>query len=166
MKKYNFIDQKIINPEYLLKNFLQFSYEKILFVEQNKSLIDAINSEFFKDCYIYMVDNNIEVKWGEDYLQYITEYNSPYSYLVIKTEELYGKITDNIIQILLDFITIIDTDKNKFNLFTDVFELYSNHNLIIKFHEIPRNLSRFEISKNAIERLKYNLEYLQIDDYD
>ena len=88
MKKYNFIDQKIINPEYLLKNFLQFSYEKILFVEQNKSLIDAINSEFFKDCYIYMVDNNIEVKWGEDYLQYITEYNSPYSYLVIKTEEL------------------------------------------------------------------------------
>lgn len=127
MKKYNFIDQKIINPEYLLKNFSQFSYEKILFVEQNNSLIDAINSEFFKDCYIYMVDNDIEVKWGEDYLQYITEYSSPYSYLVIKTEELYGKITDNIIQILLDLITVIDTDKNKFDLFTDVFERYSNH---------------------------------------
>lgn len=166
MKKYNFIDQKIINPEYLLKNILQFSFEKLLFVEQNNSLIDAINSEFFKDCYIYMVDNNIEVKCGEDYIDYISEYSSPYSYLVIKTEELYGKIPDNIIQTLLDFITIIDTVKNKFDLFTDVFDLYSTHNLIIKFHEIPRNLSRFEISENAIERLKYNVKYLQIDDYD
>lgn len=166
MKKYNFIDQKIINPEYLLKNILQFSFEKLFFVEQNNSIRDVINTEFFKDCYIYMVDNNIEVKYGEDYIDYVSEYSSPYSYLVIKTEELYAKIPDNIIQTLLDFITIIDTDKNKFDLFTDVFDLYSTHNLIIKFHEIPRNFSRFEISGNAIERLKYNVEYLQIDDYD
>jgi hypothetical protein len=166
MKKYNFIDQKIINPEYLLKNILQFSFEKILFVEQNKSITDAINNEFFKDCYIYMVDNEIEIKYGENYLDYISEYKSSYSYLIIKTEDFYDKIPDDIIQILLDFITIIDADKNKFNLFTDVFDLYSTHNLIIKFHEIPRNLSRFEISEIAIERLKYNVKYLQIDEYD
>jgi hypothetical protein len=166
MKKYNFIDKKVINPEFLLQNILQFSFEKILFVEHNNSIIDTINNEFFKDCYIYMVDNEIEIRYGEDYLDYITEYKGSYSYLIIKTEELYDKLPDNIVQILLDFITIIDTDKNKFNLFTDVFDLHSTHNVIIKFHEIPRNLSRFEISENAIERLKYDVEYLQIDDYD
>jgi hypothetical protein len=166
MKKYNFLDQKILNPEYLLQNILQFSYEKILFVEQNNSLIDAINSEFFKDCYIYMVDNDIEIRYGEDYIDYISEYNSPYSYLVLKTEELYDKLPDHIVQILLDFITIIDTDKNKFNLFTNVYNLHSNHILILKFHEKPRNLSRFEMSENAIERLKYNVKFLQIEHYD
>lgn len=166
MKKYSFLDQKILNPEYLLQNILQFSYEKLLFVEQNNSLIDAINSEFFKDCYIYMVDNDIDLRYGEDYIDYISEYTSPYSYLVIKTEELYDNLQDYIVQILLDLITIIDTDKNKFNLFTDVYDLHQSHNLIIKFHEIPRNLSRFEISENAIERLKYNVKNLQIDDYD
>lgn len=166
MKKYILLDQKILNPEYLLKNILQFSYEKLLFVEQNSSLIDAINREFFKDCYVYMVDNDIEIRYGEDYIDYMSEYSSSYSYLILNTNELNDELPDDIVQILLDFITILDTDKNKFNLFNDVYSLYSNHNIIIKFHEIPRNLSRFEISENAIERLKYKVEYLQRNHYD
>ena len=166
MKKYQLSKQKIINPIYFINNFKNFNFFDIYFIVQDDSILEFIRKDAMKECYTSLIDNNIHLTEGYKYQDFITDYDSPFCYLVIDIDVLYSHIDSDISYFIINLVNILDTEKNKFNLFKDMFDLLDTHNFILKFREIPRNTDRYYLSENSLDLLKDQFNYLVMDEID
>lgn len=155
MKKYLDNNLKIIEPEYLFSHFNDFSFEKVCFIILDETELEVIQKDIFKDCYLYMVDNDIELKYGEDYISYISEFESNCCYLNLDLFHLEETLdTHDFFKYLIELVSVLDVETDKFVLFKDLFDLYSFNNIIIKFNETPRNLLMSPYSDVSLEYIR------------
>lgn len=148
MNKYFNNVSKIINPEYLFQNIQNFSFEKIMYFPLNDNLYDNVNKDIFKDIYIQMVDRNIELKYGEDYLEYISEFESNSIYLYL---DPILELSEDPIFFYVELVNLIDINCNKFSILKDLLNYHDGNSIIVKFKEIARNTLKHPIPKESLD---------------
>jgi hypothetical protein len=161
MPKY-FNDQyNIITLGEYFNNILSYQYTSFIEID-DKNYFRKIQKDYFKDFYCAMIDNDVEPRWNENLLDKLVDFNSPYDYLILDSENLesYIKSYDIFTWLMLDFVYYLDMEKcGKFDFVNSLIRT-ENINHIVKLKRIPRNIKYFPI--NA-EEIKHN--FLFIEEY-
>lgn len=159
---------KYINDKYNLislgeyiNNILSYQYSETMVIE-DKDYLSKIEKNYHKDFYCSMIDNDIEPRWNENLLDKLIDFNSPYDYLILDSENIESYIDsyDLFTWVLLDFVNYVDMqESDKFDFFYSLIKDY-NLGYVIKLKRIPRNIKYHPIDKEDSET-----HFCYIEDY-
>ena len=84
-------EYNIILPQKYFSNLKSYEYSKILKVN-DEGCFDTIQKDYFKDFYGSLIDSSVEPRWGENLLDKLELFNSPYDYFILDLEDIASRI--------------------------------------------------------------------------
>lgn len=157
--KYN-----IITIGEYFNNILSYQFTNTLEII-DKEYFNVIQKDYFKDFYSSMIDQDIEPKWGENLLDKLVDYNSPFDYLILDRDNIESFLNSYEIMVcfILDLACYLDMEGNrKFNFVNNVIRV-ENVDFVVKLKRVARNIKYYPISMDEIEN---QFDYIELYKYD
>ncbi|QCX00113.1 hypothetical protein FGM00_08350 [Aggregatimonas sangjinii] len=154
----------IITISEYFKNILSYQYSSHIEVCEKNYFIE-IEKDYNKDFYCQMIDNDIEPRWGENLLDKLIDFNSPYDYMILDCENLesYIKLYNVFTWFILDFVYFLDMQEvDKFE-FANSLIRYHKTDFVVKLKRVARNIREYPISKTEVDE---SFEYMEDYRYD
>ena len=149
-------EYNIITVGEYFNNILSYQFSNTLEIT-DKEYFNTIQKDYFKDFYSSMIDQDIEPKWGENLLDQLVDYNSPYDYLVLDQESLLNLLEESEYQLtLMHILHHIDLDKSKkFDLLYK--SIFMGSDYVFKFKRVLRDIKSYPIENSFIDELSVKL---------
>lgn len=163
IKYYNKLYNIISIGEYF-KNILSYQFSNILGVS-DKEYFNVIQKDYFKDFYCLMIDNNVEPRWGENLLDKLEDYTSPYDYLIIDRDSIQSFMDsyELMVWFILDLGYYLDMEEyHKFEFVNSIIR-YENIDYAIKLKRIARNIKMYPVDVKDVEN---QIDIIELYNYD
>ena len=145
-------------------NILSYQFLDTLIIS-DKEYFNTIQKDYFKDFYGSMIDQDIDTTWGENLLDKLAVFNSPFDYLIIDTDNIQSFLESYEIMVwfVLDLAHYLDTDKHKKFDFINNSIRAENIDCVIKLKRVARNIGYNPLSIKEIEN---QFDYIELYEYD
>lgn len=165
MPNYYNENYNIITIGEYFKNILSYQFVEILEIS-NKEYFNIIQKDCSKDFYCSMIDQDIEPKWGENLLDKLEDYNSPFDYLIIDRDSIKSYLDSYEIMVwfILDLGYYLDMEEyHKYNFVNSIIRI-ENMDYVIKLERVARNIKLHPIYIKEIENQFDYIEEYKYDD--
>lgn len=163
MPKYFNDKYNIITIGEYFNNILSYQFSGILEIK-DKEYFSSIQKDYFKDFYCSMIDQDIEPKWGENLLDNLEVYNSPFDYLIIDRDSIQSFLDSYEIMVwfILDLAYYLDMEEyQKFDFVNSIIRV-ENIDCAIKLERVARNIKLNPIFSEEIEN---QFDYIELYNY-